>query len=80
MATISLAFEMRLATKAKHHKIWNNFEHIVVYLGGHLVWQEHKWILTNATVSKDSDFGFIMVVYEKIVYLKETKNMYEKLI
>ena len=26
---------------------------------------EHQWILTNTTVSKDSDFGFIMVVYEK---------------
>ena len=28
--------------------------------------QKHQWILTNATVSKDSNFGFIMVVYDKI--------------
>ena len=27
--------------------------------------QEHQWILTYAAVSKDSDFGFIMVVYQK---------------
>ena len=28
--------------------------------------QEHQMILTNVTVSKHSDFGFIMEVYEKI--------------
>ena len=30
--------------------------------------REHQWILTNAAVSKNSDFGFIMVVYEKIFF------------
>ena len=47
--------------------------------------QEHQWILTNATVSKDSDFGFIMVVYEHLFfhilkYLKEMKKYVSKLI
>ena len=27
--------------------------------------QEHQWILTNATISKDSEIGILMVVYEK---------------
>ena len=45
--------------------------------------QEHQWILTNGTVSKDSDFGFIMVVYEKfylniLKYLKEIKKYVSK--
>ena len=31
--------------------------------------QEHQWILTNATVSKDSDSGFILVVYENFFLL-----------
>ena len=26
--------------------------------------REHQWILTNATVSKDSEIGILMVVYE----------------
>ena len=30
--------------------------------------QERQTILTNATLWKDSDFGFIMVVYEKFFY------------
>ena len=30
--------------------------------------QEHQTILTNATVSKVSDFSVLMVVYEKIVF------------
>ena len=47
--------------------------------------REHQWILTNAAVSKNSDFGFIMVVYEKIFfhilkYLKEMKKYVSKLI
>ena len=29
--------------------------------------QEHQWVLTNGTVSKDSDFGFMMVVYENFL-------------
>ena len=31
--------------------------------------REHQWILTNAAVSKDSNFGFIMVVYEKFFFI-----------
>ena len=31
--------------------------------------QEHQSILTNATVSKDSDIGVIMVIYENFFYL-----------
>ena len=31
--------------------------------------QEHQWILTNAELSKDSDFGFIMMVYEYFLFL-----------
>ena len=47
--------------------------------------QEHQWILTNATVSKDSDFAFIMVVYENFFktifkYLREMKKYVSKLI
>ena len=43
--------------------------------------QEHQWILTSATVSKDSDFGFVMVVYEKTLFnilkcLEEIRNLY----
>ena len=30
--------------------------------------QEHQKIRTNATVSKDSDFSVLMVVYERIFY------------
>ena len=47
--------------------------------------QEHQWIPTNAAVSKNSDFGFIMVVYGKfffhnLKYLKEMKKYVSKLI
>ena len=47
--------------------------------------QEHQWILTNATLWKDTDFGFIMVVYENffkniLKYLKEMKKHVSKLI
>ena len=51
----------------------------------HYALQEHQFILTNAAVSKDSDFGFIMVVYEQIFknifkYLKEIKRYVSELI
>ena len=47
--------------------------------------QEHQWILTNATISKDSDSGFLMVVYEHFVnsifkYLRAMKKYVSKLI
>ena len=45
---------------------------------GHL--QEHQTILTNVTLSKVSDLGFIMVIYEKY-FLKYfqvfERNMYQ---
>ena len=30
--------------------------------------QKYQWILTSARVSKDTKFGFIMVVYEKTLF------------
>ena len=30
--------------------------------------QEHQSVLTNATVSKDSEIGILMVVYENFFY------------
>ena len=45
------------------------FESLSVFSGKRLcvTLQEYQWILTNATVSKDFHFGFIMVVYENIL-------------
>ena len=45
----------------------------------------HQWILTNATVLKDPDFGFMMVVYEKFFLtilkcLEEIKKCVSKII
>ena len=47
--------------------------------------QEHQTILTNVTLSKVSDFSFIMVIFEnffkkKFKYLKEMKKYVSKLI
>ena len=57
---------------------------VIITKSLHYTLQEHQWILTNATVSKESDFEFIMVVYEKffkniLKYLKEIKKYVSKL-
>ena len=59
-----------------------NCRHIITFL---FTLQEHQSILTNATVSKDSDFHFMMVAYENffkniLKYLKEMKKYVSKLI
>ena len=38
-----------------------------IFLCALVTLQEHQWILTNATISKDSDLDFIMVAY--IIFL-----------
>ena len=40
--------------------------HIQDFWQHYISLHEDQWILTNATILKDSGFGFIMVVYEKL--------------
>ena len=58
---------------------WNKIRRAICTL------QEYQTITTNARLSKVSDFGFIMVVYENffftiLKYLKEIRNCMSKLI
>ena len=42
----------------------------MIYLTTIYTLQEHQSILTNATVSKDSEIGILMVVYENFFFYK----------